>query len=945
MAITVSFAAFDSGLYLLGGREVIPPNATRVFTGANPVHARSVRSRNANVRVNTAAAISAIHFNGQHVTVDNSGNLLFNFGVVKSGVAVGKRMSFSKAPPHFGSSSYLFAIGGGVAGKIDESGNYTNWGLAAPTGTPAAVALATTPAAFLLIDNLNTDPALNANISAIFSGTVAFDNANFVINSGSTKISIPPRSTGGIQEAPQGLNLAPFTSTNFDAIEFYIRIDQPQLLRDLTVQFDVASNFTTQMYTAQVPLYPVTGPAQPNGTLDVADLDAVATSFLNGGSWPSGVGNRMQQEFAQAFLQFLNGRQSGLPANFSPTAAALALQATNGITIAAAGGNWWIVRIPKAAFIQVGAAKDTNNWPNVTGWQIFGTNQSASSTVNFWLNGLMLGNAVQPNAVSPGSGFGLLGAYNWYYTFTNSKTGSYSNPATAVTALSQVDRNAVNLTNLPTNSPDAQVDTLTIWRTLGNGGIPYRLIDIPLAGFGGSFLDVISDYAGFGPTPSALSDWAASTSYPVGAMILPSNNPGNFCFVSTATTSNAASDLTPPVWPQKPGATVADTSGKITWQNVGKTLLLSLEPLVLVNTLPPLTASQCAFWKGTMFICADSAPGARGRIYYSAAGYTEGVAGYTDISNDDDPTIGFGLYANNLYVLTTKGLWQIIDISTGPYQPGFTAVQIGTAPGCGSAQSIVATPVGLVYQSPEFDLHVFDGYITANLAGQILPILNGDTIEGYAAVGQIVAATFGRDEYWFSDGVNNLFAINIMPNSIPTDTGAINMVTRCHGTAATAINYSYSPPEVLAGWNGGTYHLEVAGHYAKDDGTNTLPFQLRTPSFYTGEKYTGKGQRVIVDVNDGGNLISVFVSVDGTDYLLGTTDGAGKRAKYEFPYNIVGSLFGGYLTTVGGNGQIEVFRIALEVDASGADDVGTGGGPGQQLASALSEIAAQSQTR
>ena len=938
MAVTITLAQFDSGLYLLGGRESIPANALRVATGVNPVHSRSLRSRNANVRLSTSPAISAARFSGHNYTIDASGNLRQDGGApILTGLTPGARVSFVKAPPHFGAASYLFGIGGGKAFKIDESGNVTNWGIAAPVATPTA-SIFSGQAVFLTINQLTSLTGLTVYGATT---TLALDSVNFIVSPAAVEITVPGLQTGGFsQTIPLMLN--PANSTDFDCIEFYFQCSNPQYITSMTLQFDVnASGFTTNFYAVQIPVGNFLGTQQAPGALDADNLDAVAATYIANHA-PTGNPTALQIQYQAAFVAYIKTQAGAIAFQkklFTPTAGALTNQIVNGLTVTPAGGNWWLARIPRGAFTQFGATLNTNNWNKITGYRFFIVNRHTSDGCSVWFNGLTFGSPVQQQG---GGGFGLLGNYSYYYTFGNSVTGHYSNPGNSLNPLNiqNVDRNAVQITGLPTSSSDPQVDTLTLWRTMGNGGIPYRLADIWIGAggnFSGTFVDCIGDYAGFGPSPVSatgpLPAWTAATLYPAGSLIEPTTgNTGNFCFISNGGISGSNA----PNWPQFVGSTVTD--GTVTWQNVGTTLLLSLEPMEILNNLPFTTITTAAFINGTMFLCGDTAVGSRGRIYYSAIGFAEGLAGYTDISNDDDPTVGFGIYGGNLYLLTQKAIWLVTDISAGPYQPGWTAIQQGLSPGGKTFQSIVTSPLGLIYQANDNTVVAFDGYQSTVIASQILPLYTGDAVEGYAAIGPIVAATFGRREYWFSDGVGNTFAITMVPGATPADAGALPAAARCHGTAATALYFEPDTTNILAGWNGGTYHLETAGNYNADDGTANLPFTMRTLSFYSGDKYTAKGQRILIDINPGGNTIAISVSVDGTDYFLGNASGS-VRAKFEFGFNISGSLIGAVLTSSGGTGQIEVFRIAIEVDISGADDAGTSGGPGQQLMNLLGAVA------
>lgn len=898
-----TFNDFDTAIYLLGGREQIPPNAVRQATGTNPVHSKSVRSRNGNTRIYSVAANSVYRFASNTYSVDASGNLQKNGVTIKaSAFSAGSRVAFVKAPPHFGSNAYLFAIGPTAAYKIDESGAVTTWGVLAPAdGAAAAVS---TQIIEVTINQLSSTSGLTAT-----GGTLGTDSSEFIVGTASVTLAVGAHTISTVTQTT-AVNLNPSTATDQDQIQFYVEFDKPDYSKSIVLQFRIGSNWN-HIYHVSIPIADYIANQGTTSSQDVANLDVVAGGMANN---PSGVPflsyNQMEQEYANALTQYQNNRagtQATSPPTFKPSSGALQKAQDIGISVTPAPGGWWLISVPRSAFSQHGGKG--NNWGSIAAWRMKFLNRHSSDGLNIWLNGFTFG-----------GGTGMLGDYQYAYSFENSTTGSYSQQNPTPITVQAVARTPVALSSLPTSASDSQVDTLVLWRTMGNGGLYYRLANIPISGFGGSFMDVASDFFGYGPQPSSLSDWAGTTTYGTNALVKPtSNNAGGYVYCATTGGTSASGR---PTFPQNVGATVAD--GTVTWQNVGTTLALSVEQYLPVNILPSATVTQATFWHGSMFLCGDTATGSRGRIYYSATGYAEGVAGYTDITNDDDPTQGFGIYNDNLYVFTKKAMWQVVDISINAFLPGYTVVQQQGAPGTTAPFSIVSTPNALIYQGTDGALYSFMGYFVERLCAQIMPLLRGDTVEGYAAVGTIIAACFGRDEYWFSDGSGNTFAINVMPGSIPN---VHYPIARCHGAAAVSLFYESDTGNVLAGWNSGIYHLEVAGKYTADDGTATLPFTLRTMSIYSGIKYTGKGQRLIVDINPGGNTFSLSISVDGTDYLLTSSLTGSSRAKFEYTFNITGSVIGALLSTTSGAGQCEVFEIGIEGDISGLDDNDTQGGP------------------
>ena len=73
---------------------------------------------------------------------------------------------------------------------------------------------------------------------------------------------------------------------------------------------------------------------------------------------------------------------------------------------------------------------------------------------------------------------GLQGTYKYRVVFANSVTGNRSNPGAATQVAEDVRRGYVTLSNLPV-SADPQVDTLEIYRTVGNGDEFFRIASIP----------------------------------------------------------------------------------------------------------------------------------------------------------------------------------------------------------------------------------------------------------------------------------------------------------------------------------------------------------------------------------------------------------------------------------------------------------------------------------
>jgi hypothetical protein len=331
---------------------------------------------------------------------------------------------------------------------------------------------------------------------------------------------------------------------------------------------------------------------------------------------------------------------------------------------------------------------------------------------------------------------------------------------------------------------------------------------------------------------------------------------------------------------------------------------LSLHQLLEVWVVPPATVTQAAFFNGTMFLCGDTAPGAKGRLYYSAPGYAEGIAGYTDVSNDDDPTVGFGIYLGNLYLFTQKAVWRINDLSSSPILPIYGVTKVTAVDGTPFGLSIVQSPQGVIYQTPNA-LLLFNGLFsrtTVELSPQIKPIFAGESVEGYGPMGAAIAADFCRQEFVVSDG-STAVAISMADQS-----------ARIIQPAPTALFYEADTGEIQCGFPAGGWGL--LEHFgAKADFSAPIPFDAMTFAAPPNEGYTFKVQRVFVDCNTNNDMLSVALIVDGTSYALGTLSTAA-RSVVEFEANIVGRVVGVELTGNLSNGITEIFEVDLEADTA-----------------------------
>ena len=980
---------FDTGLWVVSGREAIPPNASRQSAATHSVHSKSARSRAGDALLfgpYAASLVSAFTFGSNIYTLDSNQTLYENALALVTGQTAGNRVAFVKAPPHFGSPAFLFVCGNGIHVKVSESGHVENWGLptaqdgmtaAIQSPAPVTVSIETfdndassfvpisttvlandatdtidgtgslqatikadntvggfTKNAFALIDTNAGDISqtgttvtvdLQANAPAAFAIGQQINLSGFTTDSGTivptgtiTNVSgdtITYTATSSSTGTGHGgnawavfVNLNPSGSTDSDNFILYFRISQPEYLKSLLIEFDLGTNFRKDFYSGSVTTANLVAVPTITAPTDIAAMDQLGNSILNRPftSIPPAASTQLGQEFIGQLKSYLInsfGKNAAVRPQFNPSVGAQTALQNLASTIVPADEQWWQILIPRGNFKRFGR-DGTRGWQSVSGFRIkirdrHSVNSIVTNFDDFGFQG----------------GVGMIGNYQYVYTWENSQTGSYGNPNPTPIAVTAVNRTGVvlALSTIPVPT-DPQIDTLVLWRTMGDGGTFYRLANINASNIPATITDNVSDFFGFGAT---ISDWQAAHAYASAATILPTvSNESGYIFVAN-NSGTSGTQPNEPVWPQTPGATVNDNG--IVWMNTGTIGgTLSLEPLLQVNTLPFITVSQAAFFAGTMFLCGDTATGARGRIYYSSPGFAEGIAGFTDVSNDDDPTQCFGTFNGQLYLFTQKHVWLIQDISVNPALPAFAAIPVPNAPGTSAPYSVVSTTNALIYQATDGSIVAFDGFYAEVIAAQILPLLMGETAEAQQPIARIVQATFNGREYIFSDGLNDTYAINVVPTSIPAHTG---LSIRTHGRVHTALYYSPERGYVVAGTGGADrsiYQFEKPGQ--QTDNGAAINFALRTRSFYSGDKYTFKPLQLLIDCNPNGNTLAVSVSLDGVDYPVGTISGAA-RGNFEFTFNKSGHLLGALLTGAISAGIAEIFRVSFDANSAGTTDV------------------------
>ena len=142
--------------------------------------------------------------------------------------------------------------------------------------------------------------------------------------------------------------------------------------------------------------------------------------------------------------------------------------------------DWQFVSVPKRAFLLF----NDFLWNSVDRMQVRWNNVNVGTSC---IADVLLVGGGKDNGGAPtnadgtsdaATNGGLQGTYKYRVVFANSVTGNRSNPGAATQVAQDVRRGYVTLTNLPV-SADPQVDTLEIYRTVGNGDEFFRIASIP----------------------------------------------------------------------------------------------------------------------------------------------------------------------------------------------------------------------------------------------------------------------------------------------------------------------------------------------------------------------------------------------------------------------------------------------------------------------------------
>ncbi len=734
----VTFADFDSRLWVSGGREQIPVTGLRRARSVAPELTRSVRSRWGMLGLYNVNAISVFRYQGDRYAYD--GLSLYKNGVIIAGGFDGTRLTFNTMPPQIGLPDYLFILGGGKTPfKIAPDGTITNWGIVAPNDGMQA---ARQPGESLLIDDFVSSAAQwTGFFDSPLNCAIADETAPGIpVGGGDLAIAADGTAEGHhwwiARDLGAGLNLAQYgdgtISLPTDFISCYVNIATPANVVFMSFSFDVNDKtFTKDYYQCVILLVPNT--TAPN----LGQVDLV---------------------------------------------------------VPASGGSWTKVNIPKSVFRRIGS--DLNlDWSTTKAIWIQG---GCFNT----LQGIRLNNLVLSGGYALGVGpFATSGAtYFYQVTFGNSTTGSDSNPNLQPVRVSGVVEQPVLLSQIPV-SADPQVSNRKLWRSSATeAGTPTSpplfYLDTIKDNSTQTYLDKIADNF----TPITINQWTASAPYVIGFLVDGGNGfyfkvttagssgatPPNWSapagqwigltnysvgdsisvygspYQFTVTTAGKSGINIPDFTTVGVGGTITDgtvvwtnsdspstTDGTVVWLFQG---INSVQPLgnmeVLLDNAPPdpTYGDAAGPFQGGMVWTRDSAAGQQDNVYFSPPGRPESVGLVYHIDSTDDPAEKAAIWDGGLWVFTTKRAMQF----TGTY-PALTSSPVDDGMGTSWPYTVVPVDrVGVIYRA-------VDGPRILNWAGSRLigfdnlaPLFRGQGAETLSAFFPVWAA-IARGEVYFGD--------------------------------------------------------------------------------------------------------------------------------------------------------------------------------------------------
>ncbi|MFA5234433.1 MAG: hypothetical protein WC390_08555 [Sulfurimonas sp.] len=455
----LTFRDFSKYLYLSPPQDACPTNSLRRARGIDPIPTSSVRSRRGSSIVNTYAAKSLFVFEGTLFTFN--GSYLYGFPAAAQ-LVTGTNLSFLSCPPTADKTDWLFISNGSSLYKMDPAAHtYSRWGITPPVDGFTAIAASASSVPISLCNN---------HADWTDSGCTGTDDTTYKIEgTGSINCAVATGVTGTMTKN-MTLDLSQFSasapSSDADYISMHVYIDEPDNLEFIQIQFSL--NNTS--FSPDVLSY--TFNFNPSSTSTTAPYS------LNGLKLYSGLGSTdyystpEQEQYTQESLN------TALPTWIQNKNwwGGVRSSLENGTLIDYDIADWQHLHVAKSSFTRSGSG--AYDWSDVKSVRIkVKANSLGAVNVKF-------------DQIEMFGGVGMQGDYKYYITYYNEDSGTDSNPNPTAVTINNILRSGVTLANLPVPT-DTQITHKKIWRTVGDGSIPFLCDTIDVADT--TYTDIIAD--------------------------------------------------------------------------------------------------------------------------------------------------------------------------------------------------------------------------------------------------------------------------------------------------------------------------------------------------------------------------------------------------------------------------------------------------------------------
>lgn len=876
---------FGKGLWVNGARDQMPEGTLRRLAGAHDNLDGQVRSIDP-LKLEGAGAASALIRFADNLWKQTGADVLIQNGVGGPFVSVdgaqnGTRVTFHRADVQPGADQYLFWAGGGLLKKADMQAYdvgppvkpvVTKWGIDSPTPSVSDFTLLKAAAKVKIIETFDVTTGWADEVTGGATPGIV-DAVNPPTRVGAAALRWTTDGSPNERTLTKNLTASPVDLYTFTSGEE--SADQDHI--SLWLRFEMDDTVTADT------------PASKNPLSDLISID-IAFSTTGGGQFDKNMYTfRMVLEGepqSEVDISVDEPQREGIAQGKSTTEEADIINNTGDfainkdlkaeantlgrVVIPRISKTWIQMLIPKASFEKVGPS-DSNDWADIDALRF---TQSRKGNTNRDLK-------IYFDQLQLQGGASLQGKYSYHYTFLNSVTGHRSNPNTLGSSttfksaeISNIQRNAVDIVldvHIRTEAQlDPQVDTIELWRTLGNGALFWKLGEVDVIDNGEwtpdhTFNDIVSDHAAF---------WTRSS-------------------------------------PSAPALTDRAALGDLTLDE------LPFDNLRPNDTVEFVVAEQYA---GRTWLVGDTSAGNLDKIYYTRVGRPESVADFLETNNADDPVTCGVVWNDQLYIFSTKRIFRVV----GDNIP-FSLQQVWGAVGTQQPHTVMGSAYGIFYQADD-GIRIFDGS-QSRLVGHeaIAPLMRGlaaprDVIApgvGYPAFEGTVAA-FAQDDYWISNGVR-------AAPGVPATGYVLAWTPRAERwriiplTGSEALYCDPQDQKLIMSQSAAILKITDTAM-----GSNAIDFVMETPSIRTSTDADAMVQRLFVDIDTGGQNVTLTLVLDTLEVVYTTLLNTASRQTIECSVGKASRLVGVRLEIDAGDfGNppqiVTVYGIEFDVYAPGGE--------------------------